>query len=466
MPNQFNIYIYVFGLFGILVVYPLVWALSGVPLPGSPFGRRYFITLASILLFGVITYLFRPRRVGHKRGKAGPKAMEILEKLKAGGHINHNHGVVRIRELVQKANLRDLGEEDIDGLYELVPACLLPPYEDDGCEFDWHRFDLCIVVAKRDIGLARRVVTELYEHYPQLRVYMDDEHVIGLQQKLLKRIYYGGSRLCLALISGDTIHDARRNLALNSARQRVKDLSERPRMTGSNSPAYLLPIPLDGPGRSFMEKTKDLAPYVELTPFPILDERELARVIVNNLVKEVKKFRCSPPDPPLPGSRLMTKDSSRSLEITHEVFISYSHSDEAFARRLYDDLQDRGIDCWFAPEHLKIGESIREAIEAALRRHCKVLLILSDNSIRSLWVQSEVELAFEKGRDSGKVILFPVMIDKSIKDAAAAWARTLWRERKIGDFTGWENTEMYHAALERLVLALQSDQGSVEDVTK
>ena len=44
----------------------------------------------------------------------------------------------------------------------------------------------------------------------------------------------------------------------------------------------------------------------------------------------------------------------------------------------------------FAPEDLKIGDRIRHAIHDAIQLHDKLLLILSDDSVHSQWVEDEV----------------------------------------------------------------------------
>ena len=82
----------------------------------------------------------------------------------------------------------------------------------------------------------------------------------------------------------------------------------------------------------------------------------------------------------------------------YSCFISYSSKDQKFAKRLHADLQDKGVRCWFAPEDLKIGARTRPAIDEAIRIRDKLLLILSERSIESDWVEKEVETAFE-GRE-------------------------------------------------------------------
>lgn len=94
----------------------------------------------------------------------------------------------------------------------------------------------------------------------------------------------------------------------------------------------------------------------------------------------------------------------------YSCFISYSSSDQEFSERLHNDLQAAGVRCWFAPEDLKIGDRCRDErdeIESAIRMHDKLLLVLSDNSVESDWVRSEVEGAFERESRSGSKCCFP-----------------------------------------------------------
>jgi hypothetical protein len=47
----------------------------------------------------------------------------------------------------------------------------------------------------------------------------------------------------------------------------------------------------------------------------------------------------------------------------YSCFISYSHADQAFARRLHNRLQGRGIRCWFDEHQLLPGDDIYEQID-------------------------------------------------------------------------------------------------------
>ncbi len=101
----------------------------------------------------------------------------------------------------------------------------------------------------------------------------------------------------------------------------------------------------------------------------------------------------------------------------YSCFISYSSKDEAFARRLYADLQSNNVRCWFAPKDLKWGEKIRAGIDQAIHLHDKLLLILSKYSVASGWVEHEVRTALAKERKERRVVLFPVRVDKAVLDS-------------------------------------------------
>ena len=106
----------------------------------------------------------------------------------------------------------------------------------------------------------------------------------------------------------------------------------------------------------------------------------------------------------LPESLIEYLPSLRGSSIQHySCFISYSAKDEEFVRRLHADLQDKGVRCWFAPEDMKIGAKILDTLDEAIRLRDKVLLVLSEASIASEWVEDEVTKAFAEERQRGGV---------------------------------------------------------------
>ncbi len=150
--------------------------------------------------------------------------------------------------------------------------------------------------------------------------------------------------------------------------------------------------------------------------------------------------------------------SSRMYPIQyHSLFISYSGKDETLARRLHADLQDHGVRCWFAPEDLKIGEKFRQRINEAIHLQDKLLLLLSEHSIASNWVENEVEAALEKEDRQQREVLFPIRLDDAVMQTSQAWAATLRRTRHIGDFTHWIEPKVYQNVFDRLLRDLKQN---------
>ena len=141
----------------------------------------------------------------------------------------------------------------------------------------------------------------------------------------------------------------------------------------------------------------------------------------------------------------------------YSCLISYSTQDRDFAERIYADLQSKGVRCWFAPEDLKIGDKFRTRIDEAIRVYDKLLIVLSENSINSEWVEKEVETAFEKERQQKRTMLFPVRLDDAVMKTDQSWAADIRRTRQIGDMTGWKDHTSYQRAFERLLRDLQAE---------
>jgi hypothetical protein len=140
----------------------------------------------------------------------------------------------------------------------------------------------------------------------------------------------------------------------------------------------------------------------------------------------------------------------------YSCFISYSSKDGEFANRLHADLRSKDVRCWIDREDMKIGDRIRPKIDEAIRVHDKLLLVLTENSMKSAWVEKEVETAFEKERKQGRTVLFPIRLDDAVMDAEESWAADIRRTRHIGDFRGWKGHEEYKKAFERLMRDLKS----------
>lgn len=140
----------------------------------------------------------------------------------------------------------------------------------------------------------------------------------------------------------------------------------------------------------------------------------------------------------------------------HSCFISYSSKDQEFAERLYTDLRfHNGVDCWFGPADLQIGERFPDSIEKQIRRKDKLIVILSKNSVNSRWVETEVRAALEIEETRHRPVLLPIDIDGAVVNTRKAWAAQIRRDRHIGKFLDWNSAESYLTGMDRLLIALK-----------
>jgi len=141
------------------------------------------------------------------------------------------------------------------------------------------------------------------------------------------------------------------------------------------------------------------------------------------------------------------------------VFISYSSVDEEIARHLYSVLSEFGVDVWFAPESMRGGRKIHEQLEEAIAERDKIILILSEASMGSPWVKSELEWAADREINAGEQILFPIRVvsfeairewelfDADLGRDVAKYVRQYF----VPDFSAWEDATTLARMTERLL---------------
>jgi YD repeat-containing protein len=93
--------------------------------------------------------------------------------------------------------------------------------------------------------------------------------------------------------------------------------------------------------------------------------------------------------------------------MSHDVFLSYTRKDSDKALQLKTLLEKEGIQCWLDTSGLRAGQRYADEIETAIRGSAAMIVLLSRSSLRSEWVQNEVQAA----RDVGK-LLIPLKLEK------------------------------------------------------
>jgi hypothetical protein len=150
----------------------------------------------------------------------------------------------------------------------------------------------------------------------------------------------------------------------------------------------------------------------------------------------------------------------------YSCFISYSHADKSFARRLHDALQGKGVRCWLDEHQVLPGDDIRDEIDRGIRLWDKVLLCCSEASLKdSWWVDKEIRRALKKEEElfktRGKKVLalIPLNLDGYLR--SGQWQSGVAadiHERFAADFTGWEKDHAKcEAQIDTVVKALRAD---------
>lgn len=82
--------------------------------------------------------------------------------------------------------------------------------------------------------------------------------------------------------------------------------------------------------------------------------------------------------------------------VNRKVFISYSNQNRVFVERLAIDLRAQGLAVWWAEWEIKVGDSILQKLSEGMLEAGYLVVVLSPASIKSPWVQLEVNSALMK----------------------------------------------------------------------
>ena len=95
---------------------------------------------------------------------------------------------------------------------------------------------------------------------------------------------------------------------------------------------------------------------------------------------------------------------------SYKIFISNSSKNASIAKEISKKLKEVGLKTYLAEEDLKVGDNIIEQLYKNLNDSSILLLLLSNESINSRFVNEEIDTAMKN-----KLSVLPIVIDKNIK---------------------------------------------------
>ena len=164
------------------------------------------------------------------------------------------------------------------------------------------------------------------------------------------------------------------------------------------------------------------------------------------------------------------------------VFISHTRADSAFATKLAQELDNRGLGVWSADEHLKPGDQWAKIIEEGIHEAENVLVVLSENSADSDWIRAETAMALAEDKKRivpifstkkadvpfilrafrGVDLSNPEAYSKSMDDLA----NLLLQEKPPTEFNYEEENRARILKVRLEAMALQQEKISLDDVAR
>lgn len=162
---------------------------------------------------------------------------------------------------------------------------------------------------------------------------------------------------------------------------------------------------------------------------------------------------------PQPGP----KKGSTAHPAAYSCFISYSTKDETFVQQLAARLESAGLNVWYANDDIRAGVKLYDQITEAIQRQDKLMIVLSEHSMASEWVTTEIRLGRRAEISTAQRKLFPIrLVDMPMLLGWEAFDADVGkdlavevREYFIPDFSNWQDPVAFEAGVTRLLENLQ-----------
>lgn len=93
------------------------------------------------------------------------------------------------------------------------------------------------------------------------------------------------------------------------------------------------------------------------------------------------------------------------------IFVSYSHADKEFARKLAAQLVQHKAHIWIDEWEMHVGDSLIEKVQGAIQGATALLVLLSRHSVDSEWCKKELSAGLIRELEEKRVVVLPVLIE-------------------------------------------------------
>lgn len=94
------------------------------------------------------------------------------------------------------------------------------------------------------------------------------------------------------------------------------------------------------------------------------------------------------------------------------VFISYSHNDKVFVDKLAAHLVKNRARVWVDRWELKVGDSIIQRIQSAIKEADALIVVLSKAAVESEWCKKELTAGLVRELEEKRVVVLPVLLEE------------------------------------------------------
>jgi len=140
--------------------------------------------------------------------------------------------------------------------------------------------------------------------------------------------------------------------------------------------------------------------------------KERIQHVADGPVATTEALTAIPESEAIPGPPLVANGTPTGSPVKQpRVFISHNSMDKPFVRRLTDDLKKYELAVWFDEQELGVGDSIVQGVSNALKDTDYFVVVISQYSAQSKWVQLELSSALMNELAGKGIVVLPVRID-------------------------------------------------------